>query len=82
MSSSSVEITLNYSGVGSLLQSSEMATVLSGQAEKIRSRCGDGYAVDTYSAGTRVIASVYTETTDAMQNELENNTLLKAIGGG
>lgn len=80
--SSSMEIKLNYSGVGELLRSSEMAAVLSEQAEKIRSRCGDGYSTDTYGAGTRVVASVYTETTEAMQNELENNTLLRAIGGG
>lgn len=80
--SSSMEIKLNYSGVGELLRSSEMAAVLSEQAEKIRSRCGDGYSTDTYSAGTRVVASVYTETTEAMQNELESNTLLRAIGGG
>ena len=44
-------------------------------------RAGDGYATDVYQAGSRVIASVYTETEEAMKDNLENNTLLKAVSG-
>ena len=40
----------------------------------------DGYASDTYNAGSRVIAAAYTETEEAMEDNLENNTLLKAMG--
>ena len=35
----------------------------------------------TYRAGTRVIASVFTDTDEAAQDNLDNNTLLKAVGG-
>ena len=49
--------------------------------KQVAARAGDGYATDVYQAGTRVIASVYTETEEAMKDNLENNTLLKAVSG-
>ena len=50
-------------------------------ADQVAAKAGDGYATDVYQAGTRVIASVYTETEEAMKDNLDNNTLLKAVGG-
>lgn len=77
--SSSVTIKVDYSAVGSLLKGSDVEKMVKSYAEDIADRCGEGYAADTYQAGTRVIASAYTETEEAMQDNLENNTLLKGL---
>ena len=78
---SNYRIELNYAGVGELLKSQEIADTVKEVAEQVAARAGDGYATDVYQAGTRVIASVYTETEEAMKDNLENNTLLKAVSG-
>lgn len=78
---SKIRVELNYAGVGELLKSQEIADTVKEVAEQVAARAGDGYATDVYQAGTRVIASVYTETEEAMKDNLENNTLLKAVSG-
>ena len=78
---SKIEIKLNYAGVGELLKSQEIADTVKEVAEQVAARSGDGYTTDVYQAGTRVIASVFTETEEAMKDNLENNTLLKAVSG-
>ena len=78
---SNYRIELNYAGVGELLKSQEIADAVKEVAEQVAARAGDGYATDVYQAGTRVIASVYTETEEAMKDNLENNTMLKAVSG-
>ena len=78
---SKVKIELNYAGVGKLLHSQEVEDEVKRLANQTAAKAGDGYATDVYQAGTRVIASVYTETTEAMKDNQENNTLLKAVSG-
>lgn len=78
---SKVKIKLNDAGFVELLKSQEIAAAVKEVAEQVAARAGDGYATDVYQAGTRVIASVYTETEEAMKDNLDNNTLLKAVGG-
>ena len=75
-----IKVELNHTAVGELLKSSEMQELVKSYADEIAKRAGEGYASDTYSAGSRVIASAYTETEEAMEDNLENNTLLKAMG--
>ena len=71
---------LNSAGVRELLQSPEMLNVLKEYAEGIKGRAGDGYEVSAFSPGkTRVNASVYAATEKAQRDNLENNTLLKAV---
>ena len=77
---SKVKIELNDAGFIELLKSQDIANAVKEVAEQVAARAGDGYATDVYQAGTRVIASVYTETKEAMKDNLENNTLLKAVG--
>lgn len=77
---SKVKIKLNDAGFVELLKSQEIADAVKEVAEQVAARAGDGYATDVYQAETRVIASVYTETKEAMKDNLENNTLLKAVG--
>lgn len=68
---------LNTSGVAKLLRSHELQNVLETKAAEIASRAGEGYAHDSKMMGTRVIASVYTETKEAALDCADNNTLLK-----
>ena len=75
-----IKVELNHEAVGELLKTSEMQELVKSYADEIAKRAGEGYASDTYNAGSRVIASAYTETEEAMEDNLENNTLLKAMG--
>ena len=75
-----IKVELNHEAVGEMLKSSEMQELIKSYADEIAKRAGEGYTSDTYNAGSRVIASAYTETEEAMKDNLENNTLLKAMG--
>ena len=72
-------MTLNRAGVRGLLRSEEMRAVCRKHAEAIRSRCGDGYAADDYTGKNRVNAMVYAQTFAAQRDNLENNTILRAL---
>ncbi len=78
---SKLKIELNYAGVGQLLRSEEIKAFLKEQAVSRAESLGEGYATDTYQAGTRVIASIFTESAEAAKDNMENNSLLKAVSG-
>lgn len=76
------KIELNKDGIKELLTSDEVANMLKGYADNARSKCGDGYEVTVYQNGkTRANASVHASTKEAYKDNLENNTLLKAVSG-
>lgn len=75
------KLELNKAGVGALLRSAEIVAATQEMAQAVRQRCGAGYETDTHNAGQRMICSVYTATDEAAQDNLDNNTLLRAIGG-
>ena len=68
---------LNYAGVGELLKSPEMRSVIESYAAEASHRAGEGYNVKYGS--NRVVAFVETGTDAAAQDNLDNNTLLKAV---
>jgi len=68
---------LDRKGVGQLLKSREMQEVLASYAGQVANAAGEGY--DVYVGRTRANVSVATEA--AEQDNYENNTLLKALGG-
>lgn len=70
------EFELNYKGVGQLLKSTEMQRVLEDHAQGIAKRAGAGYTAKVMP--TRAIVVVEPK---AAKDNLENNTLLKAVGG-
>lgn len=70
---------LNYSGVGQLLKSAEMQSVLTEKATAIKNRAGEGYKQDIYVGKTRANAMVYADTYKAKRDNMKNNTLLKAV---
>lgn len=76
---SKVRIELNSAGVRELLRSGEMGGIVSGLAGAAAARCGVGYASDQKLMPTRVVASVYTETAEAMRDNLQNNTILRNL---
>ena len=74
---------LDRAGVRDLMRSEGMVNVLQQWANEIQSRCGEGYEVTTYPNGkTRANVSVHAATAEARRDNAENNTLLKARGGG
>ena len=79
---SKVKFELNRSGVRELLRGPEAMGICREYAMQIRGRAGDGYEVTTYVGPNRVNASVYAATYEARRDNYENNTLLKARGGG
>lgn len=79
---SKVKFELNTKGVGQLLKSDEMKAVLESAANTVAGRAGGSYEVKTVKAQTRVIATVEAADKETRRDNLKNNTLLKAMGGG
>lgn len=79
---SKVKFELNRAGVRELLKSQEMGAICRDHAVGVQGRAGAGYEVTTYTGRNRVNASVHAETYEARKDNYENNTLLKALGGG
>jgi len=65
--------------VRELMQSEEMQSILNAHASDIRNRAGEGFEQDSFVAGTRAVARVRADTPEAHKDNLENNTLLKAV---
>lgn len=68
---------LNREGVRELLRSPEMEAVLVAWAGKVAARAGEGY--DVHTGPRRLNVSVRTETEEAAADNLEHNTLEKAV---
>lgn len=84
--SSSFRFELNRAGVRELLQSSEMQTVLQEAAERVRSNAGSMTSLEYRSqvrvGKNRAVATVAADSAAAYYENLKNNTLVKALGGG
>ncbi len=76
---SDIKVVLNRSGVRELLRSEEMRTLCAERAKHIAEACGSGYEVSTYRGKNRVNASVHAATSEAIRDNCQNNTLLKAV---
>lgn len=66
-----------------VLKADYMEQAVREAAEKIRRKCGDGYAVTIVKGQPgqrRITANVYPETRKAYRDNMDNNTLLKARG--
>ena len=72
-----IKFELNSAGVVQLLKSAEMQGVIESEASGMSNRAGDGYQV-RYGRD-RVVAFVETGTDAAAQDNMDNNTLLKAV---
>lgn len=66
-----------------VLKADYMEQAVREATEKIRRKCGDGYAVTIVKGQPgqrRITANVYPETRKAYRDNMDNNTLLKARG--
>ena len=79
---SKVKFKLNRAGVRELMKSKGMLGICTEHADAVQSRAGEGYEVTTYIGKNRANASVMAATYKARKDNLKNNTLLKALGGG
>lgn len=79
---SKLKVVLNRSGVRQLLRSEEMLHLCQGYANAAQSRLGEGYQVTSTVGKNRVNASVAAVTYLARKENLEQNSILKALGGG
>ena len=70
---------LNRKGVRELMQSAEMQSVLRDKASQIQARCGDGYESDVMVGKNRANAMVRAATSKAKRDNMDNNTILKAV---
>lgn len=77
-----IKFELNRAGVRELLRSREAMAVCSRYANSARGRLGEGYEVSTHTGQNRVNAEVAAVTYQARKENLQNNTILKALGGG
>lgn len=74
-----VKIELNLDGVRSLLRSGEMMKECEKRANEAVGRLGDGYTVTTHTGKNRVNASIFAESYEAKKDNMENNSILKAL---
>lgn len=74
---SDFKFVLNRAGVRELMQSQEMPDVLVEFAGQVAENAGDGY--DVYIGTNRANVSVVTATDEAAADNLDHNTLEKAI---
>ncbi len=76
---SKVRIELNSAGIREMLRSAEMQALMGEKAAEVAGRAGDGYASDTYLTGGRAVASAFAESSEAIRDNLDNNTLLRSL---
>lgn len=74
-----VEIKLNRSGVKELLLSDEMLHVCEAHANKALTKLGEGYEVTSMKGRRRVNAEVAAVSKKAKRENLNNNSILKAL---
>lgn len=77
----SVEFKLNINGLRELMKSSAMQSQLESAAQSVASAAGEGYESAVHVPGVVPIATAYPATPEAVQDNYDNNTLLKALSG-
>lgn len=77
-----IKFELNRAGVRELLRSEQMKNICKEYADKAKARLGEGYEVTTYTGKNRVNASVKAVSSEAIAENLKDNTILKAVNGG
>ena len=73
------KIVLYKGGVRDLLRSDEMQAVLQEHGEAIMGRLPEGYEMDDFVGKNRRNVQIKAESLDAIDDNMKNNTLLKAV---
>ena len=74
-----VRIELNREGVRELLRSDEMKSICEGHANAALTRLGDGYETSSMVGKNRVNAEIKAVSYKAKKDNMENNSILKAL---
>lgn len=72
---------LDRAGVRELMLSKEMEAGLENLGAKALARLGDGYSTNTYKGKNRINVEVTADTWQARRENMEANTILKAVQG-
>lgn len=75
-----LKIELDRAGVAALLKGPETRNMVQSFGQAVAQRAGTGYGARTHDSGQRQICNVYAATPEARQDNLDNNTLIKAMG--
>lgn len=71
---------LDFGGFGrNVMRAGFMVDAMREVANDIQARAGDGYAINAEPGRLIALAMVYTDTPDAMRDNVKNNTLEKAL---
>lgn len=76
-----VKFELNIKGLNELMKSSEMQSHLNTITSSILARAGKGYEAKVDVASYDSLGKVYPTDAESARDNLENNTLEKALGG-
>lgn len=76
---SKFKFVLNKAGVRELMKSEEMQGILKDKADGALSSLGEGYKSDAYVGRNRANAMVYADSYQAKRDNLENNSILRAV---
>lgn len=74
-----VEFELNLKGLNELMKSPEMQAALDKKGAEVVQIAGEGYNKRTHVADYVAITNVYPESKKAKKDNMDNNTLLKAL---
>ena len=73
---------LDKNGVIELMKADEMKSICKEYADNAVARLGDGYEANVYDGKNRCNASVYATTPATQKDNLENDTIFKAVLSG
>lgn len=76
-----VDFKLDYEGVGEILISDEVADMIEETVSAL-APTAEGYVHQTFKGKVRVNGRISAVTGSAIQDNLDNNTLLKCLKGG
>lgn len=73
------KVKVDYKEVGKLLRGQESKSMMEHFGKQAAAKAGSGYGYRVHDSGQRQIANVFPNTSEAARDNLENNTLLKAV---
>lgn len=75
-----IDVKLNSAGIREFLRSEPVRDLVQRRGEAVAARAGGNYETQTVMVSKKYIAVVRPADAQARRDNLENNTLLKAIG--
>lgn len=77
---SKVEVEINYNGLLELFKTPEIQDACVSVADQVAGKAGKDYNVSKWKGPHRAGATVWCDSAEAIRDNYDNNTLLKALG--